>query len=529
MNAPHSVLVVDNDPAILKFSSVFLTRKGYRVEVAEDGLSALRVLDRYVPDVIFIDLVMPNIGGDKLCSIIRSMDRFKDTYLVLLSAISAEEHARYLQYGFNACIAKGPLRATGEHLLTLLHRLESESSRSPEPIELGINGLAKREITRELLSTKNHYELVLGNMAEGILEITQDARVIYANPSATALVGVPETSLLGTSFLALFADRSLQRVEQCLAAAAQGPQSIGQDDPVAIGLRRLSVYLLPVSDGLSSSLTVILNDVTDRYGALMQLRQAHKELERRVDERTAELSQMNARLATEVGERKRAEETIRASLEEKELLLREIHHRVKNNLQIVSSLLRLPLRRAGGGSLADIVQETQNRIRSIWLIHEKLYRSESLSMVDFGQYVHTLAVHLFDSYCVDRSKIALDVECEAVQFDVDTAIPCGLILNEVVSNALSHAFPGTGTGRITIRLQQLADGRCRLAISDDGVGIPAGVDASGERTLGMRIVDSLAKQIDGVARFETSGGTTFTLVVPAVRKTRSRPPVAGHK
>ncbi len=214
--APRKILVADNDPAILTFCSMFLSKNGYEVQTAEDGLSALRILDTYVPDVMFIDLIMPNIGGDKLCSIVRSIDRFKDVFLVLLSAISAEEHARYLQYGFNACIAKGPLKATGEHLLTLLHRLETNARRDLEPIELGLEGLAKREITRELLSTKRHYELVLNNMAEGILEVTSDARVVFANPTVSALTGIPETSLLGASFFILFEGRSLERIERPL-------------------------------------------------------------------------------------------------------------------------------------------------------------------------------------------------------------------------------------------------------------------------------------------------------------------------
>jgi len=522
MVTPRKILVVDNDPAILTFCSMFLSKNGYEVQTAEDGLTALRILDTYVPDVMFIDLIMPNIGGDKLCSIVRSTERFTGTFLVLLSAISAEEHARYLQYGFNACIAKGPLKETGGHLLTLLRRLESETGKDLGPIELGFEGLAKREITKELLYTKKHYELVLGNMAEGILEVTPDARIVYVNPSATALVGIPETSLLGASFLALFEGRSLQRVEKCLASAKQGPQAIGPDDPVAVGVRRVAVNILPVSDESSRSFTVILNDVTDRHGALVQLQEAHKELERRVEQRTSELSETNARLAAEVTERKRAEETIRGSLQEKELLLREVHHRVKNNLQIVSSLLKLPLRRSQGEGLADIVKETQDRIRSIWLIHEKLYRSENLSIVDFDEYVHTLALHLFESYSVDRSRIVLSLDCEPVQLDVDTAIPCGLILNEVVSNALNHAFPGARRGEVTIRLRRLPDDHCRLTVRDDGIGIAAGVDTTSFHTLGMRIVDSLARQIDGIVDFDTSGGTTFSLNFPIDGKARNR-------
>ena len=149
------VLVVDNDASFITFMDMFLKKQGYQVRTAEDGLSALRVLKEFTPEVMLIDLIMPNIGGDKLCLIIRNTERLKDAFLVLVSAISAEEEGLYLRYGFDACIAKGPLKVTGEHVLTLIRQFEAGKKSDSEPATLGLDGIAKREITKELLSTKD--------------------------------------------------------------------------------------------------------------------------------------------------------------------------------------------------------------------------------------------------------------------------------------------------------------------------------------------------------------------------------------
>jgi PAS domain S-box-containing protein len=378
---------------------------------------------------------------------------------------------------------------------------------------LGLENVAKREITKELLSTKKHYELILGNMREGILEMTQDTRIVYANRAATRLMGVREEKLLGSVFLSFFADKSRARIKKSMTSKAVASGRGSDEQLTAIGRRQVAVTLLPVPAELSPSFIVILNDVTERLRAQRQLQEAHDDLERRVAERTAELSKLNKALAGEVTERRRADERMSSSLREKELLLRELHHRVKNNLQTISSLLKLRLRRSSSSELSEIVRDTQNRIRSIWLVHERLYRSENLSMVDFSEYVRTLAQHLFDSHSVDREAINLLVECDPIELNIDMAIPCGLILNELVSNCLRHAFPNGRSGEVAVRLRR-AEKSVRLEVQDNGVGIPENAEKGNSGSLGITLVYELASQIDGTVQVDRTEGTHFVVRFP---------------
>ncbi len=254
-------MVVDNDPAIRTFASMFLSKQGYEVSTAEDGLAALKILEERTPDVMFIDLVMPNISGDKLCSIVRSTDRLKDVYLVLLSAISAEEYGRYIDYGFDAMIGKGPLKETGHHILELLKQLEAGTMSRSEHPALGLEGLHKREITKELLWNRRHYELILGNLSEGILEVARDDRIVYVNRAATALLGIPETRLLGSLFIALFTGRDREVVLAQLKQQGAGARKTG---PFTFRGHRVAMTLVNLPEDAGPSRIVILGDVIEQ-------------------------------------------------------------------------------------------------------------------------------------------------------------------------------------------------------------------------------------------------------------------------
>jgi len=177
-------------------------------------------------------------------------------------------------------------------------------------------------------------------------------------------------------------------------------------------------------------------------------------------------------IVRDITDRRRAEELIQASLREKEALLREIHHRVKNNLQITSSLLRLQAGAIENPEARQLFAETQHRIRSMALVHEKLYQSTNLSSIDFGDYIRTLGELLFKSFAADPSRIHLTVSGDEVLLSIDTAVPCGLIVNELLLNALKHAFPEGERGEIVVSLADGGDGWCRMSVRDDGVGLP---------------------------------------------------------
>jgi PAS domain S-box-containing protein len=212
----------------------------------------------------------------------------------------------------------------------------------------------------------------------------------------------------------------------------------------------------------------------------------------------------------DITERKIAEESIQRSLNEKEILLREIHHRVKNNLQVVSSLLSLQARHVSDRSVRVMFVESRNRLDAMALIHELLYRSSDLADIDLNKYINSLASLLLASYEVPGNRVSFITHVAPVSMSVDTAIPCGLIANELVSNCLKHAFPDGREGLITISLAA-ENGRFQLAISDNGVGMPDGMDLENPETLGIRIVRTLVRQLQGDIELDRSCGTEFRI------------------
>jgi two-component sensor histidine kinase len=216
-------------------------------------------------------------------------------------------------------------------------------------------------------------------------------------------------------------------------------------------------------------------------------------------------------VARDITERRRAEEQIKASLQEKEVLLKEIHHRVKNNLQIISSLLNLQSKYVSDTQALQLFIDSQNRVKSMALIHEILYQSRDISKIDFAEYIKTISGQLFHSYGAYSKMIDLKINVENIMLDVDTAIPCGLIVTELVSNSLKYAFTDGRGGSIYIEFSNDKDDVLKLIVSDDGIGFPKDVDFGNLESLGLKLVVALANQLAGAVELERSGGTTFRI------------------
>jgi PAS domain S-box-containing protein len=213
----------------------------------------------------------------------------------------------------------------------------------------------------------------------------------------------------------------------------------------------------------------------------------------------------------DITDRRRAEEQIKASLREKEVLLKEIHHRVKNNLQVTSSLLKLQSGFIQDPQAREMFAESQNRIRSMALVHEKLYQSSDLSRIDFSDYIKSLTSLLFRSFGVDRERIALKIEGDHIFLSVETAVPCGLIVNELLSNCLKHAFPEGRAGEIAVGVYSREPAWCVINVKDNGVGLPKELDLEQTETLGLQLVRTLAGQLRAEVEVVREGGTEFRI------------------
>ncbi|MEZ5662430.1 MAG: histidine kinase dimerization/phosphoacceptor domain -containing protein [Burkholderiaceae bacterium] len=216
----------------------------------------------------------------------------------------------------------------------------------------------------------------------------------------------------------------------------------------------------------------------------------------------------------DLSERKQAEKRIQDALSQKDLLLKEVHHRVKNNLQIIHSLLDLQVLQLTDGHIIDVLRDSQNRIRSMSLIHQTLYQSRNFVRVDFQQFLDELMRSLMESQRVGTDEVSVGIDAHEIELPINEAIPCGLIINELVSNAFKHGFRGRGRGHIQVSVQELSDRIVELAVSDDGTGIPDDLDLERTGTLGIQLVQLLGRQLNGSLQVDRARPTRFVLRFP---------------
>ncbi len=202
---------------------------------------------------------------------------------------------------------------------------------------------------------------------------------------------------------------------------------------------------------------------------------------------------------------------VEESLEEKNVMLKEIHHRVKNNLQVISSLLNLQSAQIKDPGTLQLFRDSQNRVRSMALIHEKLYQSHDLARINFKNYVESLSSVLARSFAAETREVTFCLEIEQISLGIDQAVPCGLIINELVSNSLKHAFPGSRKGEVTIQFKIVEGQRLHLIVGDNGVGFPDTIDFQHTSSLGLQLVNSLVHQLEGSIEIRRTTGTEFRI------------------
>jgi len=413
-----------------------------------------------------------------------------------------------------------------EALLTEIEELRArldEAEQTLEAIRTGdVDALIvagpQGDLVFSLIGAERTYRLIVETMNEAALTLDLKGNILFCNKRFSTLVNRPMSEAIGQKVTAFVAPAQKPPLQKFLTDAKAGPVhrslTLQAADGVAVSVQ---LAASPLMEGANTSICLVMSDLTELEAQADSIRVMH-ENQQALEESEAELQASNAQaeeaiaeLKREVIERKRAEEQIKASLAEKKVMLREIHHRVKNNLQIISSLISLQADTSIDERMREEFNDVRDRVRSMALVHEKLYQTGDLVRLNFADYATSLLHSLWRSHGALAEKIQLNLAVAAIALPIEMAVPCGLILNELAGNALKHAFPGSSGGEVTVEFERAATGAVCMRVRDNGVGLPADLDWRQSRSLGLRLVQILAGQLSGAVEAGTGPGAEFSV------------------
>jgi PAS domain S-box-containing protein len=335
----------------------------------------------------------------------------------------------------------------------------------------------RKKAEKAILESEAKYRSLIESAKDPISVVDYDGIFLLANTAGAHNLNMETSDLIGKSLTDIFPESSKRQIESIRRVFDTG-KGFEVELPVehegVVGWYSSSLQPLFDSENEVKSVQIISRDITEIMETQRKLQEA---------------------------------------LEQKEMLLKEIHHRVKNNLMIISSLLSIQSRFIKDKEALGIFKESQNRAKSMALIHERLYKSTDLKRIDMGDYIRTLANDLFHTYITNNQKIEIKLDVEDIMVDINTSIPLGLIINEIITNALKHAFPDDMSGTILISFNRLGD-KLKLEVSDDGIGFPKDLDYKNTSSMGLQLVNSLSDQIDAELNVIMEKGTCFQIIFP---------------
>jgi two-component sensor histidine kinase len=410
-----------------------------------------------------------------------------------------------------------------------LRRQEAESLigalQSGRVDALVVNGAHGPEV-RTIEGAEAPYRVLANVIQAGALTLTPAGLVLYANRYLAALLNAAPAALRGAAFAQYVVPDDVPGFERLLArAATEASQAELYLRPTEAEPRPVHLALQPVAAAGAQTVCAVVTDLSAQHAAQAALRQANETLEARVAERTAalqaaqgeaqrradEAERDRAVLQTLLAERRLAEERLRGALADREVLLRETRHRLRNNLQFLASLFALQANRTEAGEAHLVLDAMADRVHAMARIQDHLYLTLEEGTINLAAYLEELVLALQDSYA--RPGVTFSVALEPVILDVERALACGLIINELVTNACKHAFPAGRGGSIEVQLRA-ADQRCALTVRDSGVGLPPDFSLDARKSLGLEIVQMSARKLEGHLAVGTHAGASFTVQFP---------------
>ncbi len=476
MPSVKNILVVDNNPIVLEFMNTILEENGYSVRTADSGLAALSIIGEFTPDLAFVDLIMPEIDGRRLCSLFRRDLRTRKCIIVVLSAIGAEDPDRAFAAYADAYLAKVPFRILRENVLAVIRDLGGGNTAPYDQTIVGSDMIHHREITKELLFAKKHMDVVLGMAHDGVLELSGDRLVTYASPSACEILGMHIDELLGRPMPEVFPTNVREQLSRGLEEITGGVKTSGRCDELPLDSRIVTVSFRSVTFDDYTSILMILRDVTEL-----------------------------------VRDRRRVE----SLLNDKTRLLREIHHRVKNNLNAVSGLLYLHAGRVESPEASRALNDAHGRVTTMLRIYERLFDSGRSEHIELSALLRDILNGVSGTFGEKNVRAVHTPSAHSTFVSTDVSVPIGLIVNELVTNAYKYAFPDRREGTVSVDITRRPDGVVCVTVSDNGIGIPAGVEAHTGEGFGLQLVLAEAEQIGAAVSLVRDNGTRFVITIPA--------------
>ena len=543
---PINVLLVEDDPGdvlLIKENLALARASGMILEFAERLSSGVDRLAKGNIDLVLLDLGLPDSQG--LGALARLHSQAPEVPIVVLTGHNDEASGiEAVRKGAQDYLVKGEV---DERVLVRSMRYAIERKRVENRIlRQSVLLKAINTVFKEALSCDEEEAVasVFLQMAQEITgsefgfvsELNQAGR---ADTIAISHTGWDACTIPKSNSAAMIKDMEIRGIwgsvfktedSQIVNDPAAHPESIGVAEghppipsflgvPLKRGAQTVGMIALANKQGIyedsdqqdMEALSGAFLEALYRKRAEDELRSHRERLEQRVRERTDELTRLNERLSREIGDRVRAEQEVRASLREKEALLQEVHHRVKNNLQLVCSLLDLQQSRIDDERTRAFLQDSERRVRSMALIHEQLYKSNDLTQIDFSEYLDNLTEALSDSYSPHGGPVSVIALSDRVLLGVDTALPCGLIINELVSNSLKHAFSNDQEGHVSVEFRSNQPTGYTLIVADNGVGLPEDWGHTNSQSLGLKLVRRLASQLRGKIEVRSNQGTEFRI------------------
>ncbi|MDD5025000.1 MAG: PAS domain S-box protein, partial [Methanoregula sp.] len=436
-----------------------------------------------------------------------------------IAYISGQEREKLRAVAIIPVVSMGRVIACINIFSHIFDGIPSSARVGLETIAIQIGTAIERIHTDEALArSEQKYRNVVEDQTEFICRFLPDGTHVFVNEAYCRYFSKTCREIIGTRFISQVVDEDKQRVQQHF-------RQLTRQNPVATIEHRIimpdgTVRWQQWSDraifnerGMLVEYQSVGRDITERVKIEVELKKFNEDLERKVIARTSELSDINQRLIIEMDIRRTAEKHLRESLDEKVVLLREIHHRVRNNLQIIISLLSLQKQRITDERSLQSLFDSECRIRSMALVQEKLHLSDNLAIINFGDCIKTMSLQLMSLYSINQSQIKFTIELNDIFFDIDHAVPIGLLMNELISNALKHAFPDGQKGDITIKGES-RDSEVVITVMDNGIGIPLNFDWQNTPTLGLHLVLALIDQVKGTIELVRQCSTTFIIRIP---------------